>query len=72
MPRPSLEVGAVFGRWRVIAAAGTDRGRNKRWRVRCEQCGREVTTLAQYLKPAATRRGCEGCREAALWAPNRR
>ena len=71
MPRPSLQVGQTFGRWLVIAPAGHDRHRNRKWRVRCDHCGHEVVTLAQYLRPAATRRGCEGCREAAIWAPNR-
>lgn len=67
MPRPSVQVGEVFGRWTVVAAAGLDRGHNRRWLVRCTDCGREVITLAQYLRPKERRRGCEQCRERVRW-----
>ena len=41
--------GRNFGFLRVIAYAGVDKYRRRKWRVHCSQCGWDVTVLAQNL-----------------------
>lgn len=52
--------GKKFGDLRVIAYAGTDKHRRRRWRVRCERCGYGVkVVLAANLLSGRTKTcGC--------------
>src|SRR5215471_6362636 len=59
--------GRQFGFLRVIAHAGTDRHRRRKWRVHCQQCGWSVTVLASNLLSGRSKScGCTRWAKAKL------
>src|SRR2546430_9186974 len=58
--------GRRFGALCVIAYAGTDRHKRRKWRVQCEQCGCTKIVLAgNLLSGRAKSCGCTAYRKAA-------
>ena len=58
--------GRKFGALYVMAYAGTDRHRRRKWRVQCEECGRTKIVLAANLLSGRSKScGCIAYRKAA-------